>query len=223
LQQLRDAAAAEERVRLARDLHDGVLQSLTAAALNLETAQRLVDADPQGARERLRDIQGVIAAEQRDLRTHIEQLKPPYSRGPHVNEDLAGRFRELAGQIERQWSTRIEMDLGAQAERFPAGITQHLYFILHEALINAARHARASCIRAEIGLEAPDRLRIVVADDGCGFPFHGRHDHAALNAMKAGPVTLRERIASLGGSLTIDSSSAGSRLEITLPLPGKGG
>src|SRR5437016_1843173 len=68
---LRQAAATEERVRLSRDLHDGVLQSLTGAALKLETAQRLLDEQPAAARQRLAEIQHLIADEQRNLRFFI--------------------------------------------------------------------------------------------------------------------------------------------------------
>jgi signal transduction histidine kinase len=58
----------------------------------------------------------------------------------------------------------------------------------------------------------------MVADDGHGFPFRGRYDHAALVEARLGPASLRDRAASLGGTLTIDSEGSGSRLEIALPL-----
>ena len=57
-----------------------------------------------------------------------------------------------------------------------------------------------------------------VADDGAGFRFRGRHDHATLGALNLGPVSLLERIAARGGSLSIDSSDSGASLSITLPL-----
>ena len=63
-----------------------------------------------------------------------------------------------------------------------------------------------------------DQVRVIVADDGRGFRFHGHYDHATLAEMKLGPVTLKERIVSLGGSLSIDSSESGARLEIVLPV-----
>jgi len=63
-----------------------------------------------------------------------------------------------------------------------------------------------------------DQVRVIVADDGRGFRFHGHYDHATLTEMKLGPVTLKERIVSLGGSLSIDSSESGARLEIVLPV-----
>ena len=67
-----------------------------------------------------------------------------------------------------------------------------------------------------------EELRIVVTDNGRGFPFHGHFDHKSLTSLKIGPVTLRERIGSLDGSLTIDSGETGARLEISLPIVKKG-
>jgi len=66
-------------------------------------------------------------------------------------------------------------------------------------------------------------LHIIVADDGHGFPFRGRYEHAALAQARLGPASLRDRAASLGGTLTIDSEASGSRVEIALPLAGVGG
>jgi signal transduction histidine kinase len=62
------------------------------------------------------------------------------------------------------------------------------------------------------------RVIIMVADNGRGFSFQGRYDLAALTCMNMGPATLKERIASLGGTLSIESSPAGARLEIALPI-----
>jgi hypothetical protein len=72
-------------------------------------------------------------------------------------------------------------------------------------------------VRAEIDV-GENYVNITVSDDGHGFPFQGQYDHTDLTKMNLGPVTLKERIAALGGSLAIDSSDTGTRLEITLPL-----
>jgi signal transduction histidine kinase len=61
-------------------------------------------------------------------------------------------------------------------------------------------------------------LRIVVRDDGCGFDFKGRHDHAALDASRSTPRSLFDRVTALGGTMSIDSSSEGSQIEMVLSL-----
>lgn len=218
--QLQQTATVEERIRLARDLHDGLLQSLTGAALQLDTANQLMEKDPQTARQRLTDIQKLISAEQQNLRSHIQQLKPPYSSLPGWDGDLAGRLKELAERIERQWGLHVDLDVNLHLTRLPWTMAQGVYFIIHEAMINAARHARASSVQAEMS-STDHQLKIVIADNGQGFPFYGRHDHTALAEANLGPVILRERVASLGGKLTIESGKAGARLEITLPIQEK--
>jgi signal transduction histidine kinase len=221
-QRRRETAAAEGRIRLCRDLHDGLLQSLTGAALQLETARRLMEKDPQTARQRIADIQKLIYTEQRDLRSRIRQLKTPHSTLPESKEDLAGRLEELAARIERQWGPRVELDVKLDRNGLPGSVAHEVYFIVHEAMINAARHAKASSIHAEI-MGEPNSLRIVVSDNGSGFSFRGRHDQSALARMNLGPVTLRERVASLGGSLAIESGDTGACLEIALPIIEKRG
>jgi signal transduction histidine kinase len=213
----KQAAAMEERVRLARDLHDGVLQSLAAAVLQLDSLHRLMAKDPEDARRRLNNIQKLLLTEQQDLCSHIRQLKPPYPNLPEWDGDLPRRLRELGERIENQWGLQTSVDVNLNQTRLPWTMAQGIYFIIHEAMINAARHAEASSILAEI-CAANHRMRIVVTDNGHGFPFAGRHEHAALTEANIGPVILRERVASLGGRLAIESGKTGARLEITLPI-----
>ena len=102
-------------------------------------------------------------------------------------------------------------------EEPPAAISDNASRILQEALVNAARHAEASTLCANV-VRDDGALRISVADNGRGFSFRGTYDLAALQQMQAGPVTLKERVSALGGGLVISSSEAGARLDITLPL-----
>lgn len=217
LKQLQRSAAVEERVRMARDLHDGLLQSLTGAALQLETAQRLMEADPHKAQQRLLEIQRLIAAEQKELRSYVEEMKSSLLSRAKTDSDLATRLKELAERVERHWSIRVEMELRNLPPGIPHSLGQEIYFLVHESLINAARHANASSVRAELGVE-DNHVNIIVSDNGRGFSFRGRYDHDELTTLKRGPITLRERAAALGGRLTIDSADAGARLEIAIPL-----
>ena len=95
---------------------------------------------------------------------------------------------------------------------------QTLRFVVREASVNALKHAHPSRVSVDVVHDPPDWLRITVANDGRGFPFRGRMEHADLVAANAGPVSLRERLVSAGGTLAIESSPTGSRVEIALPL-----
>ena len=221
LWRLKQTAATEERVRLACDLHDGLLQSLTGMALQLQAVQRLLHEDPLTAKERLRDLQTLVASEQRGLRLFVREMKSLWLIPPEPEGRLAVRLEQLAQRIQREWGLRVELSMGEAIVQLPGDMTQQIYLIVREALLNAARHAKASAIRVTLRAEN-EHVRILVADNGCGFSFRGCYDHAKLTEMKLGPVSLKGRIASLGGSLAIDSTDAGARLDIRLPLAGPG-
>lgn len=214
---LKQAAAMEERIRLARDLHDGVLQSLAGAALQLQTVRRLLEENPQAAQERLLEIQYLIAGEQHSLRSFIQELKPIPLSLPEADLSLIACLDELGERIEHQWDLRVELRMGPLEAWIPQALVREIYHIVHEALVNARRHGHASVAHVEIRAQ-DDQVSITVADNGLGFRFRGYYDHAALISLKLGPKTLKERIASLGGSLAINSTDSGARLEITLPL-----
>ena len=216
LERLGTASETEARVGLARDLHDGLLQALTGVGLQIEVARGLVDTDRSAAVERLRDVQRLLAAEQRDLRMLLRDLKP-IPEGAEPETTLAGRLEELCRRVERQWGLTIMLETEPDLGRLPRELARDVQFMVHEAVINAARHGGAKAV--EVRVEAgPDRVRLLVADNGRGLPFHGRREHAALRVPGSGPVTLWSRIDQLGGTLTIDSSTQGVRLEIVLPL-----
>src|SRR5258708_4011414 len=88
--------------------------------------------------------------------------------------------------------------------------------IVHEAPVNAARRAGVSAVRRDVAL-TNGRVMVVVADHGRGHSFEGRYGDATLAALGLGPAALWEGTTHLGGSLTMDSTGAGTRLDISLP------
>ena len=217
VQRLRDTAVSTERLRLARDLHDGVLQTLTGAALQLQTARRLLAMDPASSEERLSQVQRIIAAGQNDLRFFIHQLGP--RRAPEVSAaiDLRGRLNELADRVRRQWGVPVTVATEPETLEIPDLLVTDLFLLIHEALVNSARHAHASAIQLAIYREA-HQISIAVADDGHGFPFKGTFSLEDLLQTQTGPRTLRERVSSLGGDMLLETSEQGTRLKLTVPL-----
>jgi signal transduction histidine kinase len=216
-QRLQEAVATEERIRMARDLHDGVLQSLTGIGLRLAAVRGLLDENPSTARDSLEALQELIAREQRDLRFFIQELKPPpLARGEGASS-LAGSVTELVRRTELEWGLRAELRMQGLEGPIPEPLARDVYLVVREALVNAARHGEASAVRIQITRGGSDSLSIIVADNGRGFSFHGRYSHAQLAASRIGPRTLLERVASLQGTVAIDSSPSGARLDITIP------
>ena len=217
LQRLQQLAAARERTRLARDLHDNVLQSLAVAGLNLEAAVQGLKVDPKVAREQLRGVQDLIVREQQELRSFIEELKLATLVPGEMDFKFGYLLQELAKTVEQQWHMRVELKMDGLDGQVPAVLAREIYQIIREGLVNAARHSHASVV--EVDLKTDDHnVRVTVSDNGCGFPFRGHYDDAALTSTGLGPSVIKSRVASLGGALNIDSSESGARLEVTLPL-----
>lgn len=216
-QRLQESVATEERIRLARDLHDGVLQSLTGIGLRLAAVRGLLEEDPQSTRDSLETLQKLIAREQRDLRFFIQELKPPPITPPGQAASLASSVAELVERIELEWGLKAELRSEGLAGPIPEPLARDVYHVVREALVNAVRHGEASAVRVEIVRSAGGSLTISVTDNGRGFPFHGHYSHRDLTEGELGPRTLLERVASLEGTLAIDSSASGARLDIALP------
>lgn len=212
----RQAAISEERLRLARDLHDGLLQSLTASTLQLEAARRLLRDRPDDADQRLSEIQSLITADHEDLRAFIRDLRPLRS-SSDPRFPLTARFATLGSLIKRQWNVDVEWQLDPGHDSLPPNAIKEIYRLMHEAVVNAAKHAHARIIRVTMKI-SPAEILITVQDDGHGFPFEGQFNLQSLQEMRRGPLTLKERIAALKGDLVLRSGPSGATLEITVPL-----
>jgi signal transduction histidine kinase len=217
-ERLEQAAMQDERLRLARELHDGVLQSLTGAALQLEAMSRLIEVDPEEARSRIKDIEKLIAEEQRELRQWIRKLQPAAA-PPSIatGSDLAAALEKLRQRAEWQWGVRVELGVDSRGT-VPRILGDEIYRIVQEAMTNAGRHARANMVRVIVRLgTGSGPVHITVADDGCGFTFRGRYDLAALTEKQIGPRSLRERVSALRGELILNSELSGTQIDISLP------
>ncbi len=209
-------AVSEERVRVARDLHDGLLQSFTGVVLQLETIHSTLETDPQEARRMITETQALIMSDQRDLRRFVEQLRPRPTRG-ETKFDFTARLEDLRSRFANQWGIRIAFDV-AEIDPLVSGfIGQETFRLIHEAVTNSAKHGRASDVRVDVRT-AGSEMQIEVADNGTGFPFHGRLTLDEMRQSGNGPTVLAERVSSLNGSLVVDSTESGATVRMTVPL-----
>lgn len=217
VEQLRESAAGEERVHLARELHDGVLQSLTAASLQAQRARQSIATSPAEAERRLAMVEETILSEQQALRLAIEDLQPGAMKET-TPVDVIPRLRETAARVGRQWDIRVHLNLQRTPSPAPQKVAHEVTRMLQEALVNAIRHGGAREVTVTCIMMGTD-LALAVSYQGRGFAgFQGRHDLASLNRMKVGPRTLKERVSGVGGSLEIESGENGARVEIHIPL-----
>jgi signal transduction histidine kinase len=215
-ERLHQIAIREDRIRVARDLHDGVLQSLTGIRLRLQSLADELDT-PASGRDRLLALERAIAIEQREIRLFIEDLKPAH-RPVRAGGGVAQALEELRGRLAVEWNLPISVRVSPDDLPLPVSAEHTFRLLVREAVVNALKHAHPSRVSVDVQAHGQDGLRVVVSDDGRGFPFHGRLEHDELVTSGVGPVSLRERLASLGGSLAIESMPTGSRVEITLPI-----
>lgn len=213
---LQQVAIREDRIRVARDLHDGVLQSITGIRLQLQTLA-VEQGAPSTMSDRLLAVERALAIEQRELRRFIEDLKPI---GSHAGRDegIAGMLEELRARLVDDWQTPVLVRVSPPGLAVSAPVYQTLRLMIREAVINALKHGHPSRVTIDVQRDGDGPLRVAVADDGRGFPFRGRLEHEDLVAANAGPMSLRERVAAAGGTLAVQSEPSGSRVEIVLPV-----
>ncbi|HZI84523.1 MAG TPA: histidine kinase [Casimicrobiaceae bacterium] len=214
---LDQVAMQDERLRLAQELSDSLLRSLSEAELRLQALSRLIGDEPKSARDRLRSVQNLVAEVERELRQCLQKMQPPSPTASATAADLAAALNTLRQRAEWQWRFRVELGVDICGS-VPRTLGDEVYRIVQEALANAGRHARAKVVRVMVKPAGADRLQIVISDDGCGFPFRGRYDLATLTAKGIGPRSLRERVSRLRGDLFVTSALSGSLLEIGLPV-----
>ena len=209
-------AVEEERVRVARDLHDGLLQSFTGVVLQLETAHSMMESQPDAARRMITDTQAMIMADQRELRRFVEQLRPRPGRR-ETAFDFHARLEDLRARFAKQWGMKIAVDVADIDPLVSAFLGQETFRLIHEAVTNSAKHGRASDVSVGVRTSGSE-MHIEVTDNGTGFPFHGRLTLERMRESGEGPTVLAERVTSLNGNLIVDSTDSGATVSISVPL-----
>jgi signal transduction histidine kinase len=212
--ELRSAAASEERIRLARDLHDGVLQFLAGARLQLDLIGRGELDDVQ--RERVTSMIEAIGEEQRSLRAVINAMR----RAPGIAvAKLSSSLDHLTSHLSRSWDAAISASVEPADLTVPDGVEDNVVRIAREAVANSVRHGGARKVEIKVR-QNDDRLDIAIGDDGRGFAFQGRMANGELASYAGRPRSIHDRIIGMGGTMTVTSSKSGASIEICMPLKG---
>jgi signal transduction histidine kinase len=210
----RELTLVGERARIAHELHDAVSQKLFSLRLTAQAAAALVDRDPARARAELAEVSRLAAEAAEELRSVVVELRPAA-----LDED--GLLPTLASQVEvlnRAHTARVVFSHDRVAALPPAQ-EEALLRVAQEALHNALRHSGATSVAVELrsapGPNSAGRgARLRVADDGKGFD----PDATRRAGRHLGLVSMRDRAASVGGSLRIESSpGAGTVVELEVP------
>lgn len=200
-------AKEEERLRLRRDLHDGLGPKLAALGLKLDAARGMVDSRPDEARDLLGAVKGDIRETIDDIRRLVYGLRPPA-----LDElGLAGAIRERVQSFATGAGPELVVAAPDRLPPLPAAVEVAAYWIANEAITNVVRHASArSC---EVRLELRGDLLLTVRDDGDGLPDGWR--------AGVGTSSMAERASELGGELTLRprADRQGTEVHARIPVP----
>jgi signal transduction histidine kinase len=204
--QLKDVTILRERDRIARDLHDGIIQDIYAATLQLEDVAE--DVPDPAIRERLEGVSDHMSKVIVDIRTYIQGLRARELEGRLLGEGLSALVNEVNGRsgLIALW------EVAGDAYQVPDSIANALLHITREALSNVLKHAQAGKAEVRLQYEAT-QVTLTISDDGRGFEpeaLYGEEHHGLRN--------LRARTEEAGGTFSMRSTpGAGATLQVSIP------
>lgn len=205
-------AIAEERARIAREIHDGIAQSLAFSALKLDLVERLMERDQEKARGELELVRSTIRETIKEVRRSIFALRPVELERHGFMETLRRYLTDFGQQNE----VRIELE----EQELPVLSTKSegvLFRIFQEAMNNIAKHAGARNVAVTAGRTGEGQAFIEVADDGRGFDPRNVEDRVS-SAGGLGLRQMRERVEARGGNFSIRSEpGAGTTVHASVP------
>ena len=200
----------KERQRLARDLHDSVIQHVFTIGLYARTL-RSVAGEGGSATTAVRlitQLEDLVQTVQRDLRGIVRALQP----SPAAELGLAEALRRLADGAPRHAGIAVTVDCAARAEPADPEAADDIYYVVSEAVHNAVKHASAATIRVEVAAAAPGGIVATTTDDGTGFS-------ASLAPVGYGLSAMRYRAARWGGAIAFSRPpDGGTQVRADFPL-----
>jgi two-component system nitrate/nitrite sensor histidine kinase NarX len=211
---LRTRAQSLERGRIAREMHDGVTQSLLGLEMEIAVLRRRAKNEAPPLIEDLARIHGIVRDEVVTIRELMEGIR--------VDDVASGDFMQhLSGVVDR-FSRYTGISARFVSDGTPAALTPNVQRqvarIVHEALVNVRKHSGADrvVIRTQVERQV---WKVTIQDDGRGFPFGGRFTHDELEVNRLGPRMIGERARIIGATIVVDSRPGfGSRVEVSIPM-----
>ncbi|MEW5979814.1 MAG: GAF domain-containing sensor histidine kinase [Acidobacteriota bacterium] len=209
LKRMRTLSVLEEKGRIARDLHDGLVQSLASLDLRLQACGKTAQNSPADVWQEIQEIQKIVRTESSQLREYMKRLKTP----PLVAEELMEALEASTKAFQEDTGIDVRLTFRPKHIDLPRRAAGEIYQIVHESLTNVKKHARAGKVSILIEQNARE-THVTIDDDGRGFPPERCSDGEVLQL----PWSIQERARGLSGSLKIQSKPGkGSRLQISLP------
>ncbi len=208
-----EEAIADERRRIAHEIHDGLAQNLIALRLRARQWQRLIDTAPDQLRVELDELREVLSESIIDVRRSIFALRS-------VDLDKQGflpALRQFADGFSEHYQVRVDLRLLGSEDRLPSHLEHTLFRIAQEGLNNVGKHARADSVEITLNLEQEDEVILTIKDDGQGFDV--RSLGRAVEGGHLGLAHMRERVEASEGTIAIQSEpGGGTEIHVVLPL-----
>jgi signal transduction histidine kinase len=205
----------ESRKKLARDLHDGPTQSISAIAMRINVARRLMERDQKSASEELFKIEDLARRTTKEIRHMLFTLRPLVLE----SQGLAAAFKSMAEKIQETYDQEVIVQVDERAvEAMEVSKQAVVFYLADEAITNARKHAQAPHIWLRLKMLRDGLSLLEVEDDGVGF------DTSAVDASyesrgSLGMINLRERTELVRGVLSIDSvKGRGTRIQVVIPM-----
>jgi signal transduction histidine kinase len=208
-EQTQRLAILEEQERFARDLHDGIIQSIYGVGLSLDSAKAAISPTNDAARQQIDLSLKSLAQVITDVRNYIFDLRPQALKDKGLYARMQGLLKEL--QINTTFSIETEFDPNIN-NYVNESQASHVFHIAHEALANVVRHSKGRKIRVNL-TKNDEVINLLIEDDGIGFvpPAKIEHGHRGL-------ANIQKRASFLGATLNIDSvPEQGTRVALILP------
>jgi two-component system sensor histidine kinase UhpB len=203
--------ADDEQVKreLARELHDEVVQELTAMLIDLENFKSTAF-DQQSTVRQLDSVQGSLRTMLGSMRSMLYGLRSEDA----LERDFAQQLRVFAVEYAARHRVRVQIRTGREwPDPIRRSVAQHLSRIVQESVNNARHHGGAHLVRVSLRISEHGFARVTIQDDGCGMPMD-----EGLSKPGLGLVGMRERAMLLGGSLSVDSGAGrGTTVRVIFP------
>lgn len=205
--------ALEERNRIAFDLHDGMAQDLADIIKRLELCERLFKLEPAKALEELEGLKKNTRDALNSIRQTIFDLKLNQDAGFSLYDSLT----EHVNNFRRQNSIDVKLDISGPMDNIVTDKAKIIFYTIREALNNIRKHSAAGNVAIYLRRDNNDEVAIDIKDDGKGFDINEAEIYAHTS-RKFGIISMRERVSSIGGLLSI-RSKAGEGVEILVKIP----
>ncbi len=211
-----EVAVLEERARIARDLHDGFIQSLAGIDLRAEAARKMIERDPSRVAHELDELQQTVERGYSEVRHYLNVLRSA-SREAH---DLHATLEQVAAEFSIRERLRVTLELPPADPELPPSTAYELTQIVREALRNAVKHGGAKTATVKLSSYG-GHCSLVIRDNGRGFKApSGAVGNDGVVQPNAVPWSIRERTAALGGTLRVRSET-GTGVEIHVVVPAR--